>query len=212
LSLVIWWTGIGVCYKRQNTPAERLQSKDLGQLTRKCLIKTCKEKEFLAFLLAHGLLFECSGDSGVDMFWDDVVEKIEQAKLSPNQKEQLLGGDEKSHDSVLSAAVELCDVSEPSLAALLGSLPASYTSDRNVGVHKAPRIDNSNVHTPDVLVNGHLVKNMIIDTGCEMVVMGRGAARQAVLKPSKEGLLHCDAQTRGLHRRLTGHCGMCQLC
>jgi hypothetical protein len=81
-------------FKRQNTPAERLQSKDLGQLARKCLTKTCKEKEFLAFLLAHGLLFECSGDSGVDMFWDDVVEKIEQAKLLPSQKEQLLGGGE----------------------------------------------------------------------------------------------------------------------
>jgi hypothetical protein len=72
-------------FKRQNTPAERLQSKDLGQLARKCLTKTCKEKEFLAFLLAHGLLFECSGDSGIDMFWDDVVEKIEQAKLLPRR-------------------------------------------------------------------------------------------------------------------------------
>jgi hypothetical protein len=93
-------------------------------------------------------------------------------------REQLLGGSEKSDDSVLSAAVELCDVSKPGLAALLGSLPATYTNDRNVGVHKAPRIDNSNVHAPAVLVNGHLVKNMIIDTGCEMVVMGRGAARR----------------------------------
>jgi hypothetical protein len=171
-------------FERRNTPAERLQRKDLGQLARKCLTKTCKEKEFLAFLLDHGLLFECNGDSGLDMFWNDVVEKIERAKLSPSLREQLLGGCEKSDDSVLSAAVELCDVSEPGLASLLGSLPASYTSDRNVGVHKAPRIDNSNVHAPAVLVNGHLVKNMIIDTGCEMVVMGRDTARQAALKPS----------------------------
>ena len=42
------------------------------------------------------------------------------------------------------AQMELCDVSDDGLSALLGSLPASYSCDRDLGTHKAPRIDNSN--------------------------------------------------------------------
>jgi hypothetical protein len=41
------------------------------------------------------------------------------------------------------AQVELCDVLDDGPSASLGSLPASYSCDKDLGTHKAPRTDNS---------------------------------------------------------------------
>jgi predicted aspartyl protease len=82
------------------------------------------------------------------------------------------------------AQLELCDVSDVGLSALLGSLPASYTCDKDLGTHKAPRIDNSDPYNIALTVNGRVLQNIIVDTGCEMVVVGKTAARQAGIRPS----------------------------
>jgi hypothetical protein len=79
---------------------------------------------------------------------------------------------------------ELCDVSSDGLSALLGRLPASYFCDRDSGTHKAPPIDNSNPYKVALSVNGRILQNIIVDTGCEMVVVGRAAAKQAGIRPS----------------------------
>jgi hypothetical protein len=75
-------------------------------------------------------------------------------------------------------------VSNDGLSALLGRLPASYSCDRDLGTHKAPRIDNSDPYKVALSVNGRILQNIIVDTGCEMVVVGRAAARQAGIRPS----------------------------
>jgi predicted aspartyl protease len=82
------------------------------------------------------------------------------------------------------AQLELCDVSNVGLSALLGSLPASYTCNRDLGTHKAPHIDNSNPYNIALTVNGRVLQNIIVDTGCEMAVVGKTAARQAGIRPS----------------------------
>jgi hypothetical protein len=82
------------------------------------------------------------------------------------------------------AQLELCDVSDVGLSALLGRLPASYTCDRDLGTHKALRIDNSNLYNIALTVDGRVLQNIIVHTGCEMVVVGKTAARQAGIRPS----------------------------
>ena len=82
------------------------------------------------------------------------------------------------------AALELCDVSVPGLDALMGTLPASFSSDRSKGTYKAPRVNNDNPHKPTLTINGRILRHIIVDTGCEMVVLGRKAARNARIKPS----------------------------
>ena len=75
-------------------------------------------------------------------------------------------------------------MSDDGLSALLGSLPASYSCDRDLGTHKAPRIDNSDPYNIALTVNGRILQHIIVDTGCEMVVVGKTAARQAGIRPS----------------------------
>jgi predicted aspartyl protease len=82
------------------------------------------------------------------------------------------------------ARIELCDVLDDGLSALLGRLHASYSCDRNLETHKAPRIDNSNPYKVALTVNGRILQHVIVDTRCEMVVVGRTAARQAGIRPS----------------------------
>jgi predicted aspartyl protease len=82
------------------------------------------------------------------------------------------------------ARAELCNVSIDGLSALLGGLPANYSCDRDVGTHKAPRIDNSNPYKVALSVNGRILHNIIVDTGCEMVVVGRAPAKQAGIRQS----------------------------
>jgi hypothetical protein len=52
------------------------------------------------------------------------------------------------------AQLILCDVLDIGPSALLGSIPASYTCDRDLGTHKAPRIDNSDPYNIALTVNG----------------------------------------------------------
>jgi hypothetical protein len=75
-------------------------------------------------------------------------------------------------------------VSDVGLSALLGSLPASYTCNRDLETHKAPRIDNSDPYNIALTIDGRVLQNIILDTGCEMVVVGKTAARQAEIRPS----------------------------
>jgi predicted aspartyl protease len=77
------------------------------------------------------------------------------------------------------AQVELCDASDEGPSALLGSLPARHSCDRDLGTHKAPRIDNSDPYNFALTVNGRILQHIIVNTGCEMVVVDKTAARQA---------------------------------
>jgi hypothetical protein len=56
-------------------------------------------------------------------------------------------------------------VSNDGLSALLGRLPANYSSDQNSKSHKAPRIDNNNPYKVAILVNGQIFHNIIVDMG-----------------------------------------------
>ena len=77
------------------------------------------------------------------------------------------------------AALELVDVSVVGLDALLGTLPAIFFSDRSRGTYKAPRVNNDNPYKPALTINGRILRHIIVDTGCEMVVLGRTAAKNA---------------------------------
>jgi hypothetical protein len=150
------------------------------------------ENVFLKLFILQGELFQCSGTEQQEFYWDKVREKFAQAKFygAPWREAVNAALSEESTTATVSvsrastARLELCNVSNVGLSALLGSLPAIYTCDRDLGTHKAPRIDNSNPYNIAVTVNGRVLQNIIIDTGCEMVVVGKTAARQAGIRPS----------------------------
>jgi hypothetical protein len=111
------------------------------------------EKTFLNLLQQQRELFMCSEIDDYERYWDKVRESFAQSKFYDDSYQEAV------HASALSAAsttpkvtvsrasaarVELCDVPNDGLSALLGRLPASYSCDRDLGTHKAPRIDNSN--------------------------------------------------------------------
>jgi hypothetical protein len=77
----------------------------------------------------------------------------------------------------------LYDANNPKLRALLAGLPASQVGNRETGVHKAPRIDNSGPN-PACLINGKVLPVILLDDGSESVIIGRAGARQMGLKPS----------------------------
>jgi hypothetical protein len=77
----------------------------------------------------------------------------------------------------------LYDANNPKLQALLAGLPASQVGNRKIGVHKAPRIDNSGPN-PACLINGKVLPVILLDYGSESVITGRAGARQIGLKPS----------------------------
>jgi hypothetical protein len=56
-------------------------------------------------------------------------------------------------------------VSNDGLSALLGRLPASYSCDRDLGTHKAPRIDNSDPYKVALTVNGRILQHIIMIPG-----------------------------------------------
>jgi hypothetical protein len=60
--------------------------------------------------------------------------------------------------------MELCDVLDDGLSALLGSSFASYSCDRDLGTHKAPRIDNSDPYNVALTVNGRILQHITVDT------------------------------------------------
>jgi predicted aspartyl protease len=138
-------------------------------------------------------LFVCSEIDEYERYWDKVRESFAQAKFYDASHREAVSAAALSARSTTARVtvsrasttrVELCDVSDDGLRALLGRLPASYSCDRNLGTHKAPRIDNSNPYKVALTVNGRILQHVIVDTGCEMVVVGRTAARQAGIRPS----------------------------
>jgi hypothetical protein len=164
----------------------------LGALAEQAL-KHGLEQTFLNLLQQQRELFMCLEIDDYERYWDKVRESFAQSKFYDDSYQGAVNA------SILSAAsttptvtvtrastarVELCDVSNDGLSALLGRLPASYSCDRDLGTQKAPRIDNSDPYKVTLSVNGRILQNVIVDTGCEMVVVGRAAARQAGIIPS----------------------------
>jgi hypothetical protein len=150
------------------------------------------EDVLLKLLILQGELFQCSGTEQQEFYWDKVREKFAQENFcgAPWREAVNAALSEESTTATVpvsraaTAQLELCDVSDVGLSALLGSLPASYTCNRDLGTHKAPRIDNRDPYNIALTVNGRVLQNIIVDTGCEMVVVGKTAARQAGIRPS----------------------------
>jgi hypothetical protein len=65
----------------------------------------------------------------------------------------------------------LYDAKNPNLQALLASLPATQVANRETGVYKAPRIDNSGPN-PACLINGKMLPVILLDYGAESVITG----------------------------------------
>jgi hypothetical protein len=89
----------------------------------------------------------------------------------------------KSVSSGSAQSANLYDAKNPQLRALLAGLPSSQVGNRETGVHKAPRIDNSGPN-PACLINGKVLSGILLDYGSESVITGRAGARQMGLKPS----------------------------
>jgi hypothetical protein len=150
------------------------------------------EDTFLTILIQQKELFKCSEVDTNERRWDKSRENFARAKFyCATYREALAAA--LSNESTTStitvsrasaAQVELCDVSNECLSALLGILPAIYSRDRDLGTYKAPRIDNSDPYNVALTVNGRILQHIIVDTRCEMVVVGKTAARQAGIRPS----------------------------
>jgi hypothetical protein len=132
------------------------------------------EETFLNLLKQQGELFVCSKIDDYERYWDKVRESFAQAKFYDASYREAVNATILSAGSTTArvtvsrasaARAELCDVSSDGLSALLGRLPASYSCDRDLGTHKAPRIDNSNPYKVALSVNGRILQNIIVDTG-----------------------------------------------
>jgi hypothetical protein len=160
----------------------------LGTLAEQAL-KHGLEETFLNLLQQQRELFRCSEIDDYERYWDKVRESFEQSKFYDDSYQgatsALFAASTTPTVTVSRAStarVELWDVSNDGLSALLGRLPASYFCDRDLGTHKAPRIDNSD--PTRLLFWSTAGFSIIVDTGCEMVVVGQAAARQAGIRPS----------------------------
>jgi predicted aspartyl protease len=151
------------------------------------------EETFLNSLQQQRELFRCSEIDDYERYWNKVRESFAQSKIYDDSYQGAVTTSAESATSTTptmtvsrtsTARVELCDVSNDGLSALLGRLPASHSCDRDLRTHKAPRVDNSDPYKVALSVNGRIFQNIIVDTGCEMVVVGRAAARQAGIRPS----------------------------
>ena len=169
-------------------PLERARDPSLGLLAFQIMLVGLEAAVF-DMLVEQGMMFDCSGQSSYELYWDERREAFWQAR-SVGQTWSAANAAAFAVDREANDVLELCDVSDTGLNALLGTLPASYASDRNLGVHKAPRIDNSDPYKAALTVNGRVLKHIIVDTGCEMVIAGRAAARKVGIKPS---MMHSGA-------------------
>jgi hypothetical protein len=77
----------------------------------------------------------------------------------------------------------LYDAQNPQLAAMISKLPGNYHSDRTVGFHQSPRIDNSGPQ-PAMLINGHVVTNLLLDSGAEAIITGEPGAAAVGITPT----------------------------
>jgi hypothetical protein len=89
----------------------------------------------------------------------------------------------KSVSSKPAQSANLYNAKNPNLRALLAGLPATQVANRETGVHKAPRIDNSGPN-PACLINGKVLPVILLDYGADSVITGRAGARQMGLKPN----------------------------
>lgn len=77
---------------------------------------------------------------------------------------------------------DLYDPKNPNIDALLSHLSGSYHSDQSAGFHRSPRIDNSGPK-PAMLINGRVVKNLLLGCGAEAVITGRSGATAMGITP-----------------------------
>jgi hypothetical protein len=77
----------------------------------------------------------------------------------------------------------LYDAQNPQLAAMLSKLPENYHSDRTVGFHRSPRIDNSGP-SPKMLINGRVVTNLLLDCGAKAIITGQPGAAAMGITPA----------------------------
>jgi predicted aspartyl protease len=177
-------------FKCVGDPQLRKKAFSLGALATQTLHRGL-EDIFFKMLVLQGALFECLKVDTYERYWDKVRENFAQAQFSGASwreatADALFAGSTTAVtvSRAATAQMELCDVSDDGLSALLGSLPASYFCDRGLGTHKAPQIDKSDPYNVALSVNGRILQHIIVDTGCEMVVVGETAARQARIRPS----------------------------
>jgi hypothetical protein len=76
----------------------------------------------------------------------------------------------------------LYDAENPQLAAMVSKLPGNYHSDRTVGFHRSPRIENSGPK-PAMLINGRVVTNLLLDCGADAIITGRSGAAAMRITP-----------------------------
>jgi hypothetical protein len=104
-------------------------------------LKNGLEETFLNLLKQQGELLVCSEIDEYERYWDKVRESFAQAKFYDASHREAVSAAALSAGSTSArvtvsrastARVELCDVSDDGLSALLGRLPASYSCDRNL--------------------------------------------------------------------------------
>jgi hypothetical protein len=165
-------------FKCVRDPQLRKKAFNLGALATHALHRGL-EDIFFKILVLQGELFECLKVDTYKRYWDKVRENFAHAQFSGASWREatvdaLSAGSTTAVtvSRAVTARMELCDVSDDGLSALLGSLPANYSCDRDLGTHKAPRIDNSEPYNVALSVNGRIFQHIIVDTGCEMIVVG----------------------------------------
>jgi hypothetical protein len=83
---------------------------------------------------------------------------------------------------VAGTANDIYDAANPDLAALLSRLSGSYHNDRAQGTYRLPRIDNKGPR-PAMVINGQVLRNLVLDCGANTVLVGPKTAARLHLKP-----------------------------
>jgi hypothetical protein len=96
---------------------------------------------------------------------------------------------------------KLYDAQNPQSAATLSKLTGNYHSDRTVGFHRSPRIDNSGPLSA-MMINGRVVNNLVLDCGDEAIITGQPSAAAMGITPTmiERGAIVIQTATRKLVR------------
>jgi hypothetical protein len=78
---------------------------------------------------------------------------------------------------------KLYDAQNPQSATTLSKLPGNYRSDRTVGFHRSPRIDNARP-LPAMMINGRVVNNLVLDCGTEAIITCQCSAVAMEITPT----------------------------
>ena len=165
---------------RRNKVAKHIKNKDDAE---EAMMVLCREGkvEYRAKGLYRVLHFEEDKPAErAKTSSDSAGEQPPKKKPKPSQVKPKV---RKSVSSEPAQSANLYDTKNPNLRALLAGLPASQVGNRETGVHKAPRIDNSGPN-PACLINGKVLPTILLDYGAESVITGRAGARQMGLRPS----------------------------